>query len=71
MTESLYFTCSTTASYRRNTVEIVRIEIDSTTSDVISLRARPVGRTRPRIAYTLIDEYEAEYKIRPAQTARH
>jgi hypothetical protein len=40
------------------------------TSDVISLRARPIGRTRPRIAYTLVDEYETEYKIRPARTAR-
>ena len=36
--------------YRRNEVEIVRIELDSTTSDVISLRARPIGRKRPRIA---------------------
>jgi hypothetical protein len=56
--------------YRRHEVEIVRIELDSTTSDVISLRARPVGRTRPRIAYTLVDEYETEYGIRPARTAR-
>jgi len=36
--------------YRRNEVEIVRIELDSTTSDAISLRARPIGRKRPRIA---------------------
>jgi hypothetical protein len=57
-------------SYRRNEVEIVRIELDSTTSDVISLRARPIGRKRPRIGYTLVDEYETEYKIRPARTAR-
>jgi hypothetical protein len=56
--------------YRRNEVEIVRIELDSTTSDVIGLRARPIGRTRPRIAYTLIDEYEAKYTIHPARTAR-
>jgi hypothetical protein len=57
-------------SYRGNEVEIVRIELDSTTSDVISLRARPIGRKRPRIGYTLVDEYETEYKIRPARTAR-
>lgn len=56
--------------YRRDEVEIVRIELDSTTSDVISLRARPVGRTRPRIAYTLVDEHETKYIIRPARTAR-
>jgi hypothetical protein len=56
--------------YRRYEVEIARIELDSTTWDVISLRARPIGRTRPRIAYTLVDEYETEYHIRPARTAR-
>jgi hypothetical protein len=56
--------------YCRDEVENARIELDSTTSDVISLRARPIGRTRPRIAYTLRDEYETEYKIRPARTAR-
>jgi hypothetical protein len=54
--------------YRRDEVEIVRIELDSTTSDVISLRARPIGRKRPRIAYTLVDEYEIKYGIRPART---
>jgi hypothetical protein len=56
--------------YRRNEVEIVRIELDSTTSDVISLRARPIGREQPRIAYSLVDEYETEYGIRPPRTAR-
>ena len=48
----------------------MRIELDSTTSDVISLRARPIGRKRPRIGYTLVDEYETEYKIRPVRTTR-
>jgi hypothetical protein len=57
-------------SYRRDEVEIVRVELDSTTSDVISLRARPIGRTRPRIAYRLVDEYNTKYGIRPARTAR-
>jgi hypothetical protein len=56
--------------YRRAEVEIVRIELDSTTPDVITLRARPIGRKRPQIAYSLVDEYETEYKIRPARTAR-
>src|SRR5215469_10261360 len=30
-------------NYRRSEVEIARIELESTTSDVISLRARPVA----------------------------
>jgi hypothetical protein len=54
--------------YRREEVEIVRIELDSVTSDVISLRARPIGRTRPQIAYSLVDEYQTEYGIRPVRT---
>jgi hypothetical protein len=36
-------------------VEISRIELASTTSDTISVRARPLGRTR--IAYRIVDEY--------------
>ena len=56
--------------YRRNEVEIVRIELDSTTSDVIGLRARRISCKQPRIAYALVDEYDTEYKIRPAQTTR-
>ncbi len=36
-------------------VEIARIRIRSTTSDVTAVRARPVGR---RIAYRVVDEYE-------------
>ena len=40
-----------------NEVEIARISIDSTTSDVTSLYARPVGRG---IAYRVVDEYEGE-----------
>jgi hypothetical protein len=38
----------------RNEVEIVRIELESTTYDVISLRARPAGS---RIAYSLVDSH--------------
>ena len=37
--------------YRRHEAEIVRIELDSTTYDVISLRARPIGS---RIEYNLV-----------------
>jgi hypothetical protein len=44
-------------SYGRQEVEIARIELASTTSDVISLRARPTGS---RIRYRIVDEYESE-----------
>jgi len=41
-------------NYRRCEVEIARITLESTTSDVIRLRARSVGS---RIKYQLVDEY--------------
>jgi hypothetical protein len=56
--------------YRREEVEIARIELESTTSDVMSLRARLVGRKRLRIEYRLVDEYETEYRLRPFRTTR-
>src|SRR5260221_6895807 len=43
-------------------VEIARIELKSTTYDVISLRARPIGS---RIRYKLVGEYENEYRPPP------
>jgi hypothetical protein len=42
----------------RRELEIVRIELESTTYDVISLRARPVGS---RIRYSVVDEYKSEF----------
>jgi hypothetical protein len=53
-------------SYRRHEVEIARIELESTTSDVISLRASGSDR---RIRYRLVDEYETEFNL-PQQTSR-
>src|SRR5260221_10766486 len=47
-------------------VEIARIELKSTTYDVISLRARPIGS---RIKYRFVDEYQTEYRL-PQQTSR-
>jgi hypothetical protein len=44
----------------RNEVEIARIELDSTTHDVMSLRARQTGS---RIKYSLVDEYQADYQL--------
>jgi hypothetical protein len=52
-------------NYDRSEVEIARIELESTTYDVISLRARPVGT---RIKYRLVDEYSSEYRL-PQQTS--
>src|SRR4029077_15963169 len=54
-------------NYRRDEVEIARIELQSTTSDVISIRARPRGR---RIEYSVCDEYESEFKL-PQKTSSH
>lgn len=52
-------------NYRRSEVEIARIELQSTTSDVISLRASPTGS---RIKYRLVDEYSSEFRL-PQQTS--
>ena len=41
-----------------NEVEIARITMQSTTMDVISIRAR---RTKHRIIYRVVDEYEPEF----------
>jgi hypothetical protein len=51
--------------YGDREVEIARIELKSTTYDVISLRARPIGS---HIKYSLVDEYETEYRL-PEQTS--
>jgi NADPH:quinone reductase-like Zn-dependent oxidoreductase len=48
-------------------VEIARIELKSTTYDVISLRACPSGS---HIKHSLVDEYETEYSLLQ-QTASH
>jgi hypothetical protein len=48
-------------------VEIARICIQSTTSDVISLRARPISRgpvpSRPGIGYRVVDEYDGVFTL--------
>lgn len=43
-------------------VEIARLALESTTWDVISIRARPTSRG---IAYRVVDEYESTFVIRP------
>ena len=52
--------------HRRRETEIACIELASTTSDAISLRARPVGS---RIEYSLVDEYASEFTL-PQRTWR-
>jgi hypothetical protein len=53
--------------YRFGEVEIARICLQSTTSDVISIRARPLSEG---IAYRVEDEYETVFKLGPPQTQR-
>ena len=44
--------------YRENEVEIARVALDSTTADVITVRARPDGKV---IRYRVVDEYDSKY----------
>jgi hypothetical protein len=46
--------------FGQNEIEIVRIVLASVTQDVISIRARRVGK---RIAYRVVDEYETEFAL--------
>ena len=46
-------------------IEIARIELKSTMADTISVRARKDGTA---ICYSIIDEYESEFRITPQQT---
>lgn len=52
-------------SYRPEEREIARIELQSTTRDVISIRARPSGRIRRRIHYRVVDEYRNTFIVKP------
>src|SRR5260221_3239571 len=54
-------------NYALKETEIARIELNSTTRDVISIRARASGK---RTKYTVCDEYESEFKL-PQRTASH
>jgi hypothetical protein len=53
--------------YKRNEVEIARVELESTTFDVISVRARPSGS---RILYRICDEHESKYKLPQNSSSR-
>ena len=43
-----------------NEVEIARVALDSTTADVITVRARPDGKV---IRYRVVDEYKSDYVL--------
>ena len=51
--------------YAKGEVEIARIELESTTADVISIRVKKEGE---RIAYLIVDEYETEFNILPTHS---
>jgi hypothetical protein len=55
--------------YRANEVEIVRIEFASTTADVTSVRARPVGRQKVQIEYHVVDEYQSDFTFKPHRSS--
>jgi hypothetical protein len=55
--------------YRANEVEIVRMEFKSTTADVISVRARPVGRKKVKIEYRVVDEYLSDFTFKPHRSS--
>ncbi len=49
--------------------EIARIELESTTADVISIRARPIDGGK-RIGYRIVDEYDTDFFIRPEESTQ-
>ena len=53
--------------YGKREVEIARIELASTTSDVISIRAKKEGE---KIAYSVVDEYETEFHVSPRSSGK-
>jgi hypothetical protein len=53
--------------YVEGEVEIARIELQSTTADVISIRAKNDG---DRIEYSVVDEYETDFNVSPKISER-
>jgi hypothetical protein len=56
--------------YRANDVEIVTIGLRSTFGDFMSVRARLVGHKRPRIEYSVVDEYRSKFVFKPHSSTR-
>ena len=53
--------------FKREEVEIARVTLQSSTQDVISVRAKPAAH---RIKYKIVDEYETPSTISPASSSR-
>jgi hypothetical protein len=53
--------------FKRFEVEIARLSLESTTWDVISIRARPSSHG---IVYRVVDEYDTNYRIRPRSSRK-
>ena len=53
--------------YDDDEVEIARLDLESTTADVISIRARRLGR---RIRYRIVDEYNGEFRLEREESTR-
>jgi hypothetical protein len=53
--------------YESTEVEIARIELESTTSDVISIRAQRRAKT---IRYRVVDEYDTEFQLQRKSSRR-
>lgn len=51
--------------YRLGEVEIARVSLESVTSDVISIRARPHHN---KIHYRIVGEYETRFRFKPRET---
>ncbi|MBA2271219.1 MAG: hypothetical protein H0W20_11585, partial [Chthoniobacterales bacterium] len=51
---------------RKDEVEIARVELESTTGDVTSIRAAKEGDL---ITYSIVDEYDTEFDVSPASSA--
>lgn len=52
---------------RSNEVEIARVVLESTTMDVISIRAR---HTKNRIKYSVVDEYDSKFEFSPKSSKK-
>jgi hypothetical protein len=53
--------------YAEGEVEIARIELESTTADVISIRAKKNGEL---LVYSIVDEYETEFSVSPEKSKK-
>jgi hypothetical protein len=54
-------------NYKADEVEIARIELRSTTADVISIRAQ---REKDGITYRVVDEYDTEFTFKPERSRK-